>query len=222
MSLTINWRNETLVLLPEKAILWPAQSTLLVADVHLGKDTTFRQHGLAIPAGNTADDLQTMTQLIEQHQVSRLLILGDFFHHHIDPLSNDWRMLQAFVDYHNQAQTSARIEVVAGNHDRHRAEQNIEGLIWHEEDLVEGPFVFAHHPVEKALPDNRFQFAGHIHPTLRLNAGHDRMRVPVFWFRPYGVVLPSFGSMTGGYNIRPHWKDKVYLVGPDAVVALPH
>ena len=41
--------GEQLDLLPEKAIWWPRRRTLLVADVHCGKDATFRAMGVPVP-----------------------------------------------------------------------------------------------------------------------------------------------------------------------------
>jgi len=37
------------VLLPERAVWWPATRTLLVADLHLGKCETLRANGAPMP-----------------------------------------------------------------------------------------------------------------------------------------------------------------------------
>ncbi|MGB1945109.1 MAG: hypothetical protein ACPHM0_05405, partial [Flavobacteriales bacterium] len=44
-------------LLPQKAIMWPAQSMLIVSDLHLAKAEHFRSKGLPVPP---TVDLQTL------------------------------------------------------------------------------------------------------------------------------------------------------------------
>ncbi|MCC5862800.1 MAG: hypothetical protein JJT93_12945, partial [Gammaproteobacteria bacterium] len=93
------------------------------------------------------------------------------------------------------------------------------GLVeWCEDDLREGGFAFRHEPA--VVPD-AFVLAGHVHPAYRLGtAGRDRLRLPVFWQRPGCLVLPAFGSFTGGWNLRPAREDRLYGIGPDAVIPL--
>ena len=45
----IQCAGETVWLLPERALWWPAQRMLMVADAHFGKAATFRARG--VPAG---------------------------------------------------------------------------------------------------------------------------------------------------------------------------
>ena len=40
--LSVEWCGEQFVLLPERAVHWPAADALVVADVHLGKPEAFR------------------------------------------------------------------------------------------------------------------------------------------------------------------------------------
>ena len=46
--------GEELWLLPEKALYWPAQQALLIADVHFGKAAAYRSLGQPVPQGTTA------------------------------------------------------------------------------------------------------------------------------------------------------------------------
>ena len=48
--LEIELEGEKIALLPERALYWPAQHTLIVADLHWGKAGHFRKNGIAIPA----------------------------------------------------------------------------------------------------------------------------------------------------------------------------
>ena len=50
-------QGEAVQLLPDPALWWPAQHTLCVADVHLGKAATFRARGVPVPLGTTRGTL---------------------------------------------------------------------------------------------------------------------------------------------------------------------
>ena len=78
--LPVNVAGETLWLLPERALWWPAQRVLWVADLHLGKAATYRALGQPVPSGTTVANLQRLSQLIAHYQPAQLVFLGDFLH----------------------------------------------------------------------------------------------------------------------------------------------
>jgi metallophosphoesterase superfamily enzyme len=63
-----------------RALFWPQQNALLVADVHLGKASLLRQAGTALPPGTTTQGLARLSSLIADYRPQRLLILGDLVH----------------------------------------------------------------------------------------------------------------------------------------------
>lgn len=211
--LTIELAGETLQLHHQRAIYWDASKMLIVADTHFGKDGIFRQHGIPIPAGSVANDLERLSALIEETAAQRLLVLGDFIHAAMDKTQP---FIQEFRQWRHRYQ-ALQIDVVLGNHDRRLDPTLYDGIDWHE-DLREGEFLFVHEPTQC---DAAYVLCGHIHPVLRLTAGKgDAMRMPVFWFQEGVGTLPAFGSMTGGFNIKPATQDRLYLIGPDAVVPM--
>ena len=68
---TVRWARETLHLLPAPALYWPAEKTLVIADLHLGKAASYRALGQPVPSGSTQDNLERITQLIAQHQAQQ-------------------------------------------------------------------------------------------------------------------------------------------------------
>ena len=117
----------------------------------------------------------------------------------------------------------SRFVVIAGNHDR-GAVATVAAMSLHvarEQDLLEPPFCFTH-DADRLSPsgaDAAFTLSGHIHPVARLRGLRKRApRVPIFWQRPGGLVLPSFGIFTGGYVVTPSGDDQVFAVGPQRVV----
>lgn len=210
----IELQDEALELHVECALHWPRARTLIVADVHLGKDAAFRRAGLAVPSGSTARDLDRLSALLEQTRAERLLVLGDLFHASLQAQEPWFADVDAFRARHAQL----RIEVVRGNHDRGAAgAPNHWNLHWHEGAHHEAPFVFAHEP---QADERGYVLAGHLHPVLRLRSATDTLRLPVFWWRAQVGVLPSFGGFTGGHPITREARDRVHAVTPDAVIEI--
>jgi DNA ligase-associated metallophosphoesterase len=213
-ELAIEIRGERLLLHPERALVWPATRTLLIADPHFGKDDVFRRAGIALPDGTAQADLARLTALIDAHACERLLILGDFVH--AATRAGD-SFLAAFADW-RRSHSHLAVEVIAGNHDRREAAAKWKGMIeWHAKAVVHPPFVFAHEPLADA---RGYVIAGHVHPVFNLARVRRRLRVPVFWQRADVLVMPSFGTFTGGANIRPAPTDALFVAGPERVIAL--
>ena len=76
----IRLAGEELWLLPEKAIYWPAQQALLVADVHFGKAAAYRRLGQPVPQGTTTQNVSLLDALVARLPCRQLIFLGDFLH----------------------------------------------------------------------------------------------------------------------------------------------
>tara|TARA_R110002020_G_scaffold133794_2_gene298572 strand:+ start:15227 stop:15874 length:648 start_codon:yes stop_codon:yes gene_type:complete len=205
LSRTLDWQlaGADLILHGERALFYPAESALLVADTHFGKAALMRRRGLAVPSGQSRDDLQRLSGLIEAFQPQRLIVLGDFFHHRPTPGEPFLNQFPAWLAQHS----CVSVEAVVGNHDRHAAGVDI-GLQWHDY-LDLGPFRLRHEPEPVA---GRHVLAGHLHPVLTLQVASDRLRAPVFWFREQVSVLPSFGALTGGWDLPRKPEGQTVLV----------
>jgi DNA ligase-associated metallophosphoesterase len=200
--------GEELLLDHRRALVWPRRRALLVADTHFGKSAVFRREGLAVPEGSDEHDLATLVALVRDHRASTLYILGDFVHgalpgiHGLYPRFNAWRR-----------DLGCELHVVLGNHDAHLERDLLRDVHWHRR-LELAPFELIHDPDDAGVG---YFLCGHIHPVLTLASRADALRMPVFWQRADGLVLPSFGSMTGGHAISPQRGECVYAVGPERV-----
>ena len=65
--LAVDIAGETLWLLADKALYWPARQALLIADAHFGKAATYRVLGQPVPQGTTARNLQRLDQLLHDY-----------------------------------------------------------------------------------------------------------------------------------------------------------
>jgi DNA ligase-associated metallophosphoesterase len=215
-ALPVQIGGELLSLLPQKAVWWPAQRTLLVADAHFGKATSFRRHGVAVPRGTTSETLAALSALVAAHGAERIVFLGDFLHSaHAHAASTigalaRWRTLHAGL----------ALTLVRGNHDRHAGDPPPHlGIEVVDEPLALGGIALCHHPV--AQP-GRYVLAGHLHPCIRIGGrAHDSLRLACFHFGEHVGVLPAFGAFTGTHRIRRVAGDRVFVIAEDRVVALP-
>lgn len=209
-------RGETLLLHPDRAVLWQERRTLIVADTHFGKSAVFRRNGMAVPTGPDEYDLQRLATLLGATGATRLLVLGDFLHAAIAPDSEEAVRLDAWL----AAILPAAVHIIAGNHDRGAQRRWTPRLDWHEGSLNEHPFRFVH---QDSVPDPAapFTLSGHVHPVTRLRGLRKmRSRIPVFWQRQNGLVLPAFGLFTGGQLISPGPGERLFAPAAAVVVAL--
>ena len=215
-GLPVEIRGETLLLHPMRAVVWPRRDTVIVADTHFGKSGFFRRHGIATPAGSDEADRQRLNDLVSETGAARLIVLGDFLHAPFEPLDRDAQDLAAWIE----ALRPVEVVVVAGNHDRGAGGLSSSRLRWYDDELVEPPFRLIHDADRSAEGGaDLFTLSGHIHPVARLSGLPKRSpRVPIFWQRSAGLVLPSFGLFTGGHVVRPLDGDRVFAVGPQRVV----
>lgn len=219
-SLRISIDGTTWSLLAERAAFWRERRWLIVADAHFGKAATFRAHGVPVPHGTTAENLLRLDKLIDRLQPQAIVFLGDLFHarqaHTPATLSAllAWRERHAAVD----------LILVEGNHDRAAGAPPMALHIQREADPWRvGDFAFCHHP---RFVQSAQAFAGHLHPVIRLHGrADDGVRLPCFWLRKGDneglIVLPAFGSFTGGAIIDREDGDRVIAVAEDRVVELP-
>ena len=191
-DLIISLAGETVHLLPEKALYWPSEKTLFIADIHIGKGVTLRKNGFAIPGNDTLNNLQRLGQLLNRLHVERLVILGDFFHHKTGISDDTNQHLQEFRDSISQIDWW----LIRGNHDR-RAGEPLQDLRidCFDPGLTVGPFVLLHEPEPH---EKGYGLAGHIHPGVALSGmAHERLRLPCFAQTQHFMILPAFGELTG-------------------------
>lgn len=202
--------GELLTLHVERAIHWPARRTLLVSDVHFGKGAVFRRAGIAVPSGDTDDDLARLDALIGTFSPTSLVVLGDLVHGAATERSGwvervrQWRKTHAGV----------AVTLVAGNHDRHFDVRSL-GIDVQPDRLVTPPFVYAHHPEPHA---DGYTLAGHVHPGVVVRDGWRKHRLPAFVFDRAVGMLPAFGTLTGLHEVPTAPGRDIVAVTPAGLV----
>jgi uncharacterized protein len=221
-NLTIACVGEELTLLPERALFWPRQRTLFVADLHLGKDATFRAAGIAIPLGVVPKDLARLELLVTTARAERLIILGDLLHARAGRTADT----QALITAWRERYAALESVLVRGNHDRHAGEPLAEwGMHTVGDEWLLPPFLCRHEPRPLTelmhAAQASYALAGHVHPVFALREAHGAgLRLPCFVFGPQQAILPAFGSFTGGATMPRRVDERVFVIGPGGVYAL--
>jgi DNA ligase-associated metallophosphoesterase len=206
-----------IALLPGRAALLPATATLLVADLHLGKAATFRRAGIPVPEGSAQADLDRLAALVCATGARRLLILGDLFHARSGCTA---RVTAEFADLRRRLGATETI-LVLGNHDR--AIGTLPATIGLDACLPaldEPPFHFVHEPAAPGEPrmHGPFTVAGHLHPTVSIGVpGSGRITDRCFVADDRSLVLPAFGSFTGGHRVDCAAGRRVWIARDDGV-----
>ncbi len=202
--------GETIFLLPQKALWWPAQETLIVADVHWGKAGHFRRHGMAIPAHATAQSETRLSELVALTKPQKIIFAGDLFHseHNAEVATFEgWAARHSGVELH----------LVMGNHDILSAAFYEKcRLQMHAESLSVPPFIIAHDALPAA---GGLVIHGHIHPGIKLHgAARQTLAVPCFALDKKCLVLPAFGAFTGCFWLQQSAFSELYAVGGEEVI----
>lgn len=203
--------GERLALRADHSLFWPNGETLFVADTHFGKGGVFRRQGVNVPSGTTEADLNRLTQALDETAARRLVVLGDFVH--APPVGDEpWlARLAAWRACHPEVS----ILVTRGNHDRLTRLPVDLDIEWQAGPRIVGPFVAQHEP---GTDPRGPVLCGHVHPVVRLVAGSERARSPVFWATRDGLMLPAFCGFAGGARITPDAGDRVFVVGAGEVI----
>lgn len=210
-----NIQHQRFWLLPQKAIFWQKQKTLLVADLHMGKSGHFRKHGIAVPEQVNQSNLENLSQLIEDTAAEHLVILGDLFH---SDINSEW---QQFVNW-RKAYQQLEISLVIGNHDILDKQNYHSGLINVFKKMTLDPFLFTHdlHELQDFESIKKYILSGHIHPAVKLKGrGRQSMKLPCFYFGKEFGILPAFGRFTGTHVIEPSENDRIFIIANSQILS---
>lgn len=205
--------GEDLVLLPERAVFWPARQTLFVADFHLGKAASFRVAGIPLPSGTTAENVGRLGRAIDRTRAKQVVFLGDFLH---SAMGRTQSTFERFAGW-RESRSALDLTIVRGNHDKKAGDPpEAWGVRCIEAGEALGPFILNHEP---GASRGGYALAGHIHPAVRLSAcGEKSLRLPCFWFGSRFGVLPAFGAFTGNAEVLPRRGDQVFVIAEHEVL----
>lgn len=209
--MTIDIHGHSFELLPQKALYWDSQSTLLVADLHLGKINHFRKSGYPVPPKANEENTTVLIDLLNKYKPKRTLFLGDLFHSHYN---EEWEVLGQVTRHF----AACSFELIQGNHDIMSSLQYQRHQVHVHPTLLVDNLLLTHEPMEM-IPEGQYNLAGHIHPGARLvGGGKQALTLPCFYFGKRQGILPAFGSFTGLYRMQIKKDDRVFVIAEKKVI----
>jgi DNA ligase-associated metallophosphoesterase len=171
------------------ALYWPEEETLLVADLHLEKLSSFARSRQFLPPYDTKATLKRLQQDISQNGAKRVIALGDSFHR------DEGTQTLIDDDLHILMQMTSTIDWVwiAGNHDP--SVHQLGGQCCDEVHVA--GLVLSHEPDGKL----QNQVAGHLHPAAHVRINGRSARRACFVRDDVRMILPAYGVSTGSLNI---------------------
>lgn len=189
---TLDFAGHAFVVLADRALFWPRHGALIVADLHLEKASWYAAHGQPLPPYDSHDTLDRLARLATETGARAIWCLGDSFHDR----GAAARIVPEVADRLAGQAAATRLVWIAGNHD------GLSGGAWGgevaDELLIDG-IVFRHQALASEL---RPEISGHFHPKLRLVVRSRAVSRPCFAGDDRRLILPAFGSLTGGLDVR--------------------
>jgi DNA ligase-associated metallophosphoesterase len=170
-----------------RALYWPREGALLVADLHLEKGSFYAAHGQLLPPYDSRETLNRVAQAVRETGARRVFCLGDNFHDKGGP-----GRLEPHAAGMLAALTCALDWVwIAGNHDGRSASGTVV------EEIEVSGLLLRH----RALAgETRPELSGHFHPRLTISARGRRISRPCAVRSEQRLILPAFGALTGGMD----------------------
>lgn len=182
--------GETLVLDKSGAVWWPGAATLVLADLHLEKGSSYARFGQFLPPYDTRATLLRVAEVVARRGPARLIALGDSFH---DPFAAERLCVEDRLLLKRLAATTHMLWIT-GNHDPHPPALPGRAMPeWRERGLV-----FRHEP---SLDPEAGEVAGHLHPCTRVAKYGHSVRRRAFAADTTRLVLPAFGAYAGGLDV---------------------
>ncbi|WP_108483080.1 ligase-associated DNA damage response endonuclease PdeM [Oceaniglobus ichthyenteri] len=206
---TFNFCDTTLIARPSGTLHWPARNLLCVSDLHLGKSERIaRRGGTMLPPYETHDTLMRLEQEISLLNPETVICLGDSF----DDLAAGLAMTQGDRAGLARLMAGRSWVWIEGNHDPGAVD--LAGH--HLAQFNAGPLVFRH----IATP-TRGEISGHYHPKVTLPLKGHHISRPCFLIDRTRVIMPAFGTYTGGLRCNDPALNTLMAPGAIAVITGP-
>ena len=196
-----------LTALPSGALWWAEPRLLVVSDLHLGKSERIaRRGGTMLPPYEVRDTLERLEADVAVTAPQTVVCLGDTF----DDLSAMDNLPEAETLWLTRLMAGRHWIWIEGNHDP--GPTAFGGT--HLAELHQSPLTFRH----IANPSAMAEVSGHYHPKARLSAQGAALSRPCFLIDANRVILPAYGTYTGG--LRTDDTALCGLMAPNALAVL--
>jgi DNA ligase-associated metallophosphoesterase len=201
-NLSFTFCGTPLVAMPSGALLVPEAGVLCVSDLHLGKaDRIARRSGRMLPPYEVQETLSKLEADILETAPKTVICLGDSF----DDLTAAHDLAENMRLWLTGLQAGRRWVWIEGNHDP--GPVDLSGS--HVRELKVDNLTFRH-----IAAGGRGEVSGHYHPKHSV-AGRSR---PAFLFDHERLIMPAYGTYTGGLRSQSPDLRKLFRTPPMAIL----
>lgn len=184
--------GEELLLEASGALWWASESTLVFADLHFEKGSSYARTGQMLPPYDTRSTLKRMEAAVQRRHPARVIALGDSFHDRYGAERLDEEERARLGELRNGSEWIW----IAGNHDP-APPAWLGGTV--AEEIAIGGLTFRHEP---RAPDARGEIAGHLHPCATVTRRGRSLRRRCFVSDGGRLLMPAFGAYAGGLDVQ--------------------
>lgn len=175
-------------LIDGRALYWPREQALVVADLHLEKASFYAMRGQMLPPYDSRATLERIALAIRASGARRVFCLGDNFHDSAGP-----ERMEPHAAGMLAALTRATDWMwITGNHDAQLTGEIGGTLV---EEYAVGGVKLRH---QARVGELAAELSGHFHPKLAISVRGRRIARPCAVASETRLILPAFGTLTGG------------------------
>ncbi len=174
---------------PTGALFWPAENTLIVADLQLSKCSYLEGEDVVLPPYDTASSFEKLEDALDRYDPARVIALGDSFAKSascgLSPHQSDW--LQDMMEGREWYWVSSTPGELPGG---------VGGTV--APHMMLGGVKFRAEPVRAPVAN---EIAGGLHPVAQVSHYGYLQRGRCFVSNGMRMILPSLGNYSRGTNV---------------------
>ncbi len=190
-----------------KSLWFPAEKTLVIADLHVGYEEAMNKAGIFFPRFQFSQIVSDLEKIFKKTgKLREIIVNGDLKHEFGEISEQEWQETRKIIDLLKR--NSKKIVLVKGNHDKILAPIAGRREIDVKDFYIQNEVCFLHG--DKLFPEclnNEIKtlVLGHRHPAVVVSDKYKKERYKCFlagkWRGKIVIILPSFFPLVEGTDI---------------------
>ena len=184
---------------PGGSALVKEENALIVADMHLGCESSLEYQGISLPRVQSREIQKYLKIMIDAIEPSKVIVAGDLKHNFSRNLNQEWQDVYRFVKL---LRGRVPLEVIKGNHDNYLGSILREYRIPMKSEITCAGIRIVHGHAGSLSGGSTIM--GHLHPSIRLrDSTGASLKSPCFLFDKgrHVLVLPALSLVASGTDV---------------------